>query len=116
MMPAEQTLSIDSISTDELIAELTKRNGSYSDIYNPVANEIGYKIGECLLRQARTALVQNDTMELREDLVPICYAFLRLMMIGKRTIQEIPEILNDNKAACKNEGKKFIDNALALIG
>lgn len=102
------------LPTEELMQTLVARKVLPEPV--PVADEIGYKVAEKLLVQARELLLENDTYENRLDMIPICYAFVRMFMLKANDAEEIPDILNQKKSECKGVGIKMIDEALKVLG
>lgn len=77
--------------------------------------DVGYRVGEYILNKTRSTLAANDSMDVRNGLVPICYAFVRLMMVPNSERGTLPEFLKSVKDKCSGPGAEIMEEAIHLL-
>lgn len=79
-------------------------------------NEPGYIAAESLLYDMRYALTTHDTDELRTNLLPIIYSYMRILMMDSKDTEEVIAYLENKRIAeCTGEATEFLERAIAAL-
>lgn len=76
--------------------------------------ERGYVMAEHILHTIREKIDTADSSEIRTDLLPLLYAFYRLMMVSASDFEEVKDYLNNTKTSCKPWVVAVIDETIQL--
>lgn len=74
--------------------------------------DVGYQVANSLLYDIRSSICENDTMELRNDLIPLVYSFVRILMLQTQDTEDAIDFLTRKEAECKPYVAKFVTNAI----
>lgn len=116
----ESVIATLSLSTEEAAAlksaVLSERTYELKQTSMPKLSEEGYIVGEYLLRRAREEISSNASFELRSELTPILYTFLRLLMCDMhKEKQSVIGFIDGKIKEAGPKSAKILTEAKALL-
>lgn len=86
------------------------------DKHGNASNDAAYMAGESMLYDFRNAVIDHDSMELRESAIPILYSFSRLFMLRAGDKSDARDFLVERQKECKtDETRNFVQKAIDLL-
>lgn len=82
---------------------------------NSEVNDVGYRVANFILRNFRELLVTRDSIELRQQMLPMLYGFSRILMLKHGDEKEAAEFLNNKAEESSGEIADIMRNAASML-
>ena len=78
-------------------------------------DDVGYKAAESLLFDMRKSISESDSDELRTEMLPIIYSYMRILMMSAGDSEDVLEFLESKKQECKGKAVDYLNTAIELM-